>query len=86
MFSVAIKSGTCGYFDHDNCDWIIAEIPSTNTPAIGDVLEFGNAMELDDEANTDRTKYKVTEVKRDYNHETPLRPFEEFIRVYVIKI
>lgn len=78
MFTVAIKSGTSGHSDYDNCDLIIAEIPSNNIPRKGDILVFG------DEDNKNSKKYLVTEVKRSYNHENEKHEFGEWIYVYVI--
>lgn len=78
MFTVAIKSGTNGYSDYDNCDKIIAEIPSSNIPNEGDYLYFG------DKDNRNKNKYLVREVKRTYNHANDKHSFCEWIYVYVI--
>ncbi|WP_211747909.1 hypothetical protein [Paenibacillus sp. Marseille-Q4541] len=78
MFIVAVKSGTNGYYDYDNCDMVIAEIPSNNIPRIGEILEFGNAE------NRNRKQYLVREVKRVFNHKTDKQDFGEWTYVYVI--
>lgn len=78
MYTVAVKSGTNGYSDYDNCDMILAKIPSDNIPRVGDTLEFG------DKDNTNCKKYLVREVKRTFNHKTDKLDFGEWIYVYVI--
>lgn len=78
MFTVAIKSGTSGHIDYDNCDLIVAEIPSSNIPSKGDILNLG------DKDNNFYKKYLVTEVKRTYNRATDKHDFREWIYVYVI--
>ncbi|PLS18941.1 hypothetical protein CVD28_00645 [Bacillus sp. M6-12] len=78
MFTVAVKSGTNGYSDYDNCDKILAEFPSNNIPNVGDILEFEDAK------NGNWQKYLVREVKRSYNHKNNNQEFREWIRVYVI--
>lgn len=80
MFTVAIKSGTCGYSDYDDCDMILAKIQSDNIPNVGDILYFG------DHNNRNRKKYLVREVERSYNHKTEKHDFGEWIYVYVIYI
>jgi hypothetical protein len=78
MFTIAVKSGTNGYSDYDNCDKVLAEIPSNHIPSVGDVLEFG------DKDNANWQRYLVREVKRSYNHKNDKHEFGEWIRVYVI--
>lgn len=78
MYTVAVKSGTNGYSDYDNCDMVLAEIPSDNIPRVGDYIEFG------DKENRDRKKYLVREVKRVINHKNEKHEFGEWIYVYVI--
>lgn len=78
MFIVAIKSGTNGHHDYDNCDLILAKIPSANVPNVGDILEFG------DMENGNIKQYLVREVKRTYNHKNDKHEFGEWIYVYVI--
>lgn len=78
MFTVAVKSGTNGYSDYDNCDLILAEIPSNNIPNVGDILEFG------DKDNKKVKRYLVRAVKRFYNHQNEKHKFGEWIYVYVI--
>lgn len=78
MYTVAIKSGTNDYYDMDGCDWIIAEIPSTNIPHVEDILEFG------DKENMNRKRYLVREVKRMYNFKNAKHEYGEWIYVYVI--
>lgn len=78
MYTVAVKSGTNGYSEYDNCDMKLAEIPSNNIPRVGDILEFGN------NENRDKTRYLVREVKRTINHENDNHDFGEWIYVYVI--
>lgn len=78
MFTVAIKSGTSGYANYDNCDLHVVEIPSNNIPQKGDILEFG------DKENRNDKRYLVTEVKRIYNHKNEKHDFGEYIYVYVI--
>lgn len=80
MFTVAVKSGTNGHYDFDNCDLIIATIPSENIPNVGDILVFG------DTENKNLKKYLVREVKRSYNHKTDKQEFGEWIYVYVIDL
>jgi len=79
MFKVAIKSGTCGWHDYDNCDQVIIDIPSDNIPRVGEVLEINDL---------DNKKYLVTEVKRVYliPNETSTYEFGEWIYVYVISV
>ena len=72
MFKISIKSGTCGHSDCGNCDLIVAEVPSTNIPNVGDIVEILCV------------KYLVSEVRRVYN--LPPVTFGEWIYVYVIKI
>lgn len=79
MFTVAIKSGTNGYSDFDNCDKILAEFPSNNIPHVGDILEFGDTPD-----NRNWNRYLVREVKRTYNHKNDKHDFGEWIYVYVI--
>lgn len=78
MYTVAVKSGTNGYYDYDCCDEVIAEIPSNNIPRVGDVLEFG------DSNNYNNKKYLVREVKYSINHKNEKHNFGEWIYVYVI--
>lgn len=78
MFTVAVKSGTNGYSDYDNCDMILAEIPSDNIPRVGDILEFG------DKNNGNQKRYLVREIKHIFNHKTDKCEFGEWIYVYVI--
>lgn len=78
MFKVAVKSGTNGHYDYDNCDLILSEIPSENIPNVGDILVFG------DSANKNKEHYLVREVKRIYNHKNDKHEFGEWIYVYVI--
>lgn len=78
MFTVAIKSGTSGHSDYDNCNLIVAEIPSNNIPRKGDILQFG------DKDNRNNKRYLVTEVERIYNHKNEKHEFGEYIYVYVI--
>lgn len=78
MFYVAFKSGLGSYSQQDNCDQILAEIPSHNIPSKGDVLEFG------DKENMKNQQYLVMEVKRVYNHRNDKHDFGEWIYVYVI--
>lgn len=73
MFTICIKSGTCGYFDHDGCDMEVAEINSSNIPRKDDVLviyENGKSKRL-----------LVTEVEYTYTERK-----NEWITVYVIYI
>lgn len=78
MFTMAIKSGTSGHSDYDNCDLIVAEITSNNIPRKGDVLVFG------DEENRHKNRYLVTNIERTYNHKNEKQDFGEWIYVYVI--
>lgn len=79
MYIVAIKSGTSGYYDQDNCDMVIAEIPSNNIPQIGSFLSFG------DNNNMNTQKYLVTGIQYNINHKNEKHNFGEWIYVYVIK-
>jgi hypothetical protein len=78
MYTVAVKSGTNGHHDFDNCDMILAEIPSDNIPAKGDILEFG------DKDNRYHKSYLVREVTRTYNFKNDTHEFGEWVTVYVI--
>lgn len=78
MYTVALKSGTNGHGDYDNCDLIISEIPSNNIPRVGDILEFG------DKDNRNHKTYLVREVKRTFNYKNDKHEFGEWIYVYVI--
>lgn len=78
MYQVAVKSGTNDYYDLNNCDRILVEIPSDNIPRVGDILEFGDAD------NHFMKKYLVREVKRTFNHKNEDHEFGEWITVYVI--
>jgi hypothetical protein len=78
MFTVAVKSGTNGYSDFDNCDMILAEISSKNIPKIGDMLEFG------DKDNRNKNCYLVRDIKRTFNRKNDEQDFGEWIYVYVI--
>lgn len=78
MYQVMVKSGTNGYSDYDNCDMMLAEIPSNNVPNVGDTLEFG------DKENRNIKRYLVREVRRTFNHENDKHEFGEWIYVYVI--
>lgn len=78
LFTVAVKSGTNGYYDHDDCDLVLAEIPSNNIPSVGDILEFANKDSRKQE------RYLVREVKRNYVLKNDNSAFGEWIRVYVI--
>jgi|GEM_PF-5878244 len=78
MFYVMVKSGTNGYSDYDNCDLLLTEIPSSNIPRIGEILEFG------DKENFTRKKYLVREIKRSYNFKTDKHEYGEWTYVYVI--
>lgn len=80
MFTVLIKSGTCGHFNYDGCDMLVAEIPSSNIPRKGDILEFG------DNENRKIKRYLVTEVQRVYNFKNDKHDFGEWINVYVIVV
>lgn len=80
MFTVAIKSGTSGHSDYDNCDKIVSVIPSSDIPSVGDTLSFG------DKENRNPKNYLVREIKRMYNHENTVHKFSEWIYVYVIEI
>lgn len=80
MYTVAVKSGTNGYSDYDNCDMILATIPSDNIPRVGDTLEFG------DKDNANVKSYLVREVHRSFNHENEKHKFGEWIQVYVINV
>lgn len=66
------------YHDQDGCDMILAEIPSSNIPRKGDVLEFG------DKDNRNLKKYLVMEIKHTFNHENAKHAFGEWTYVYVI--
>lgn len=77
MYTVAIKSGTNGHYDYDNCDMVIAEIPSNDIPRLGEILEFGDAE------NRKWEQYLVREVKRVFNHKNEKQDFSEWIYVYV---
>lgn len=78
MIQVRVKSGTNGHIDYDNCDLFVADIPTNNIPAVGDILFFG------DEENNSPEKYLVREVERSYNRPTDKLEFSEWITVYVI--
>lgn len=78
MFTVAVKSGTNGHSDYDNCDLLLGNIPSENIPSVGDILVFG------DSENRNTKRYLVREVKRSYNHKNDKHEFGEWIYVYVI--
>lgn len=78
MYSIAIKSGSCGYSDYDNCDWVVAEVQSDNIPRVGDILD------IDDGSNEGRKEYLVREIKRSINLKTDKHEEGEWIRVYVI--
>lgn len=78
MLRIAIKSGTSGYMDYDHNDWVIAELPSTNIPSVGDKLIFG------DNNDANYKDYLVTGVERTYNRQTATSPFAEWIMVYVV--
>lgn len=78
MYKVAVKSGTNGYSNYDNCDMVLAEIPSDNIPRVGDTLKFG------DKSNRNQKTYLVREVTRSFNHKNDTHEFGEWIYVYVI--
>ncbi|MBD7970246.1 hypothetical protein [Paenibacillus gallinarum] len=78
MFYVAVKSGTNGYEDIDNCDMLLTKIPSNDIPRKGDILEFND---IEDKVHS---KYLVREIKRYYQRATEQQVYAEFIYVYVI--
>jgi len=78
MFTVNMKSGTGGYYDPENRDAFIAEVPSENIPAVGDILYLG------DEDNLNLIPYLVREVRREYQLPNDRVGFGEWFSVYVI--
>lgn len=80
MYYVAFKSGMGSYHHPDDCDQVIAEIPSDNIPRKGDILHFG------DKDNRQMKKYLVMEIKRSFNHQNDKHEFGEWTYVYVIVI
>lgn len=80
MYQVKVKSGTNGYSDYDNCDMLIAEIPSNSIPNVGDTLTFG------DKENRNWKSYLVRGVERSFNHKNDKHEFQEWISIYVINI
>ena len=78
MYSIAFKVGYGNYWDEDNYDEIITEIQSNNIPQIGDIIDLQNSKSKEDKYN--RKSYLVREIKRIIT----IKPFEEWIYVYVI--
>ena len=78
MYSIAFKVSYGNYWDEDNYDEIITEIQSNNIPQIGDIIDLQNSKSKEDKYN--RKSYLVREIKRIIT----IKPFEEWIYVYVI--
>lgn len=73
-----MRSGTGGYYDPEDKDAFIAEVPSENLPSVGDILYIG------DDENLNLIPYLVREVKREYALPTERTDFGEWFTVYVI--
>lgn len=80
MYCLAIKSGTSNWYDDDYCDKIIAKVPSSMIPEIGEHIEIYHHSE-----NKGLEKYLVNEIKRcitiSENNE-----YNEYVYVYIIEM
>lgn len=78
LYYVNIKSGDSGHYSSDNCDILVAKIPSDNIPRIGEILHI-----YDDGSSK---KYLVREIVRSINLATERYGFGEWTYVYVVEI